>query len=99
MPINRGLHWSFGVALAINFPLSNYDAESKAWGDVAAHHAPPCDGQPGFSQAGKVDKVTDTTVELLVQCDVIRRMVFTRSTGFDASGMGSFLVRPDAVVP
>lgn len=68
-------------------------------GETWLRITPPCDGQPGFSQAGRVDKVTDTTVELLVQCDVIRRMVFTRSTGFDASGMGSFLVRPDAVVP
>lgn len=68
-------------------------------GETWLRITPPCDGQPGFSQAGKVDKVTDTTVELLVQCDVIRRMVFTRSTGFDASGMGSFLVRTDAVVP
>lgn len=68
-------------------------------GETWLRITPPSDGQPGFSQAGKVDKVTDTTVELLVQCDVIRRMVFARSTGFDTSGMGSFIVRPDTVVP
>lgn len=68
-------------------------------GETWLRITPPYNGQPGFSQAGRVAHVSETTVELLVQCDVIRRMSFSRSTGLDTSDMGSFLVRPDTVVP
>jgi hypothetical protein len=68
-------------------------------GETWLRITPPSDGQPGYSQAGTVDVVTDESVEVLVQCDVIRRMTFSRQTGLDTSGLGTFLVRHDVVGP
>lgn len=68
-------------------------------GEIWLRITPPSDGLPGYCQAGTVDLVTEETVELVVQCDVVRRMAFNRQTGLDTSGMGTFLVRPDAVAP
>jgi hypothetical protein len=68
-------------------------------GETWLRITPPSNGQPGYSQAGTVDAVTDDTVEMLVRCDVIRRMTFSRQSGIDTSGLGTFLVRLDAVGP
>lgn len=68
-------------------------------GETWLRITPPSDGQPGYSQAGTVEQVTETTVELLVRCDVMRRMTFVLDTGLDLAGMGSFLVKPDVVTP
>ena len=66
-------------------------------GETWLRITPPSGGQPGYSQAGTVEQVTETTVELLVRCDVMRRMTFDLDTGLDVAGMGTFLVKPDVV--
>ena len=68
-------------------------------GETWLRITPPNGGQPGYSQAGTVEHVTETTVELLVRCDVMRRMTFALDTGLDLAGLGSFLVKPDVVAP
>lgn len=66
-------------------------------GETMLRITPPQRGGEGYSQAGKVDVVTEDTVELIVQVDVPRRMTFSRADGFDTAGLGSFIVRPDYV--
>ena len=66
-------------------------------GETWLRITPPSGGLPGYSQAGTVDRVTETTIELLVRCDVMRRMAFELNTGMDVAGQGTFLVKPDAV--
>ena len=68
-------------------------------GETWLRITPPIGGQPGYSQAGTVEQVTDTTVELLVRCDVMRSMNFELDTGFDVAGLGSFLVKSEVVTP
>lgn len=65
-------------------------------GDTMLRIIPPQDGSAGFSQAGRVSAITETTIELIVQTDMQRRMVFRRVDGLDTSGLGSFIVRPDS---
>lgn len=62
-------------------------------GDTLVRITPPTGGRPGYSQAGTVDRVTDETIELIVQVDIPRRMAFRRSDGFDLAGLGTFLVQ------
>lgn len=64
-------------------------------GETWLRITPPTDSQPGYSQSGTVELVTETTIEMRVLCDVPRRMTFSRETGFDTSGRRTFLVRPD----
>lgn len=61
-------------------------------GDTMVRVIPPVDGTPAFIQTGKVDRVTDDTIELLVQADCIRRMRFQRRDGLDSAGTGSFVI-------
>lgn len=67
-------------------------------GDTMLRVTPPHNGLEGYSQAGKVEVLTDDTIELIVLVDIPRRMVFRRSDGMDTSGLGSFIVRPDYLV-
>ena len=64
-------------------------------GDVLLRVVPPVDGRHGYSQAGKVETVTDDTIVLAVQADIVRRMSFNRTDGTDSKGHGSFIVRQD----
>lgn len=64
-------------------------------GDTMLRITPPQNGRAGYSQAGRVDAITEQTIELVVQVDIPRRMVFNRTDGFDTSGIGSFIVQPD----
>lgn len=66
-------------------------------GDTLLRVTPPADGRAGYCQAGTVDRITDETIELIVQVDLPRRMVFYRYGGFDTAGLGSFIVKPDTV--
>lgn len=58
---------------------------------------PPSDHSEGYCQSGIVSLVTDTTIVLWVQVDVIRSMSFQRKTGLDTAGLGSFIVHPDSL--
>lgn len=64
-------------------------------GDTMLRVMPPHNGLEGHSQAGKVVALTDDTIELVVQVDIHRHMIFRRSDGMDNSGLGTFIVRPD----
>lgn len=64
-------------------------------GDTMLRITPPQSGLEGYCQAGTVDVLTEETIELIVQVDIPRRMVFRRIDGHDTSGLGSFIVRPD----
>lgn len=64
-------------------------------GDTMLRVTPPQNGREGYSQAGRVDALTDGLIELIVQVDIPRRMVFRRTDGLDTSGLGSFIVAPD----
>jgi hypothetical protein len=66
-------------------------------GDTLLRINPPSDGREGYSQAGTVDRMTEDTIELLVQVDIPRRMTFRRTDGMDTVGLGSFVVRPDFI--
>ena len=66
-------------------------------GDVLLRVVPPVDGRHGYSQAGKVETVTDDTIVLAVQVDIVRRMSFNRTDGTDKSRLGSFIVHQDLV--
>lgn len=66
-------------------------------GDTMFRVTPPQNGRAGYSQAGRVDKLTEETIELIVQVDIPRRMVFSRTDGIDTAGLGSFIVTPDFV--
>lgn len=61
-------------------------------GDTMVRLIPPVDGTPAFIQTGTVDRVTDDTIELLVQADFMRRMRFQRCDGLDSAGTGSFVM-------
>lgn len=64
-------------------------------GETLCRITPPVGTSEGFCQSGTVVEVSDELITLSVQADVIRRMEFSRKTGMDTSGLGSFLVRPD----
>ena len=64
-------------------------------GDHLARITPPVGSSEGYCQTGVVTEVTETTISMDVQVDMIRRMTFDRRTGFDTAGLGSFIVRPD----
>jgi hypothetical protein len=66
-------------------------------GDELLRITPPSEGCLGYSQAGTVSRLTEGTVEILVQADIPRRMEFSRIDGFDTAGLGTFVVRPDTV--
>lgn len=65
-------------------------------GETWLRITPPVEDQPGYCQAGTVELVTDNSVVLLVRCDIMRRMTFCLETGLDTSGLGTFIVKPDA---
>lgn len=64
-------------------------------GEILSRITPPQGSFTGYCQSGKVVEVTEEEIILSVQVDIPRRMAFRRSDGFDTSGLGSFLVRPD----
>ena len=64
-------------------------------GEVLSRITPPIGSSEGYCQSGTVVEVSEESITLAVQVDVIRRMKFNRNTGMDTSGMGTFLVRPD----
>lgn len=64
-------------------------------GDTLVRITPPQVGRACDCQSGKVNSVTDTTIALIAQADIMRRMVFCRTDKFDTVGLGSFIVRPD----
>lgn len=64
-------------------------------GDILLRIVPPYKQNPAYSQAGKVTKVTEKTIEMDVQVDVIRKMRFDRTSGLDESGIGSYVVAQD----
>jgi hypothetical protein len=55
---------------------------------------PPEEGRHGYSQPGTVVEVNDDQIVLAVQVDIVRRMRFRRTDGFDTEGLGSFIVHP-----
>jgi hypothetical protein len=66
-------------------------------GDILLRITPPNGEGEGYSQAGTVDRITEETIELIVQVDIPRRMTFRRTDGMDTVGLGTFVVRPDFV--
>lgn len=68
-------------------------------GETLARITPPLGSSTGYSQCGKVVEVTDEEIVLEVQCDILRRMRFSRITGADLTFPESFLVRPDSLTP
>jgi hypothetical protein len=86
------LHW---LCLAADNKQRGTQMLNPAIGDTLTRIVPPSGSSEGYSQSGKVIEVTDDTIVMAVQADVIRHMRFGRSDGFDTVGLGSFLVRPD----
>lgn len=64
-------------------------------GDTMLRITPPQNGRAGYSQAGRVDAITEQAITLIVQVDIPRQMEFRRTDGVDTSGLGSFIVHPD----
>lgn len=62
-------------------------------GDTLARITPPSLGREGYAQTGEVIHVSESTVVLTVLADIPRRMEFSRQTGYDLVGLGTFIVR------
>lgn len=56
---------------------------------------PPEGSSAGYCQMGKVESFDDEIIVVVVLVDGPRHMRFRRKDGFDTSGLGTFLVRPD----
>lgn len=68
-------------------------------GETLSRISPPIGTSPGYCQSGTVVEVTESEIVVAVQADIVRHMRFDRLVGMDVSGTGSFLVRPDFLLP